>query len=122
MLLSLRISALVLIVILAIFFVLMLRKKKLDLKYCLVWLFGLFVLAIFCIFPGLLAMVTSVLGLTLSVNAFFLMCIVFLGCISISLTIVVSRLSSKLHILAQDMAILKNERTNESAECSLDTD
>ena len=110
MLIELRLIMLVIIVFLFIFFISMLRRKKLDLKYCLLWLIGLFGVAIFCAFPVLLDNLSNLLGIGVPVNTLFLVCIAFLTCICISLTIVVSRLSVRLRTLTQNMAISEHER------------
>jgi len=107
MLIELRISMLVIIVGLFIFFFSMLRKKKLDLKYCLVWMFALLGIAVFCIFPGLLDSLSGILGIGVPVNTLFLICIAFLTFICISLTVVVSRLSARLRQLTQNLAVLE---------------
>jgi len=109
MLIELRLIMLVIIVILLIFFISMLRRKKLDLKYCLLWLIGLFGVAVFCAFPGLLDSLSNLLGIGVPVNTLFLVCIAFLTLICISLTIVVSRLSDKLRRLTQNIAIVEKE-------------
>ena len=106
---ELRLLMLIVIAILFIFFITMLRKGKMDLKYCLVWLFGLLGIAVFCIFPGLLFRLSNLLGIEVAVNMLFLVCIAFLTCICISLTIVVSRLSERLRKLTQNIAILECE-------------
>jgi len=93
------------VVAMLVFFVIMLRKQKLDLKYCLVWVFALLGIAVFCVFPQLLSGVSKLLGIETPVNTLFLICIVFLTCICISLTIVVSRLSGRLRKLTQNIAI-----------------
>jgi hypothetical protein len=109
MLIELRLLMLFVIAVLFIFFIYMLRKGKMDLKYCLVWLFGLFGIAIFCIFPGLLFGLSNLLGIEVAANMLFLVCIAFLACICISLTVVVSRLSNRLRQLTQNIAILECE-------------
>jgi hypothetical protein len=109
MLIELRLLMLIVIAILFIFFIFMLRRGKMDLKYCLVWLFGLFGIAVFCIFPGLLFGLSDFLGIEVAANMLFLICIAFLACICISLTVVVSRLSNRLRQLTQNIAILEYE-------------
>jgi len=109
MLIELRISILIIIAALLVFFITLLRKQKLNLKYCLVWVFSLLGVAVFCIFPGLLDSISNVLGIAVPVFALFLICIAFLACICISLTIVVSRLSDRLRKLSQNIAILERE-------------
>jgi len=111
MLIELRLIMLVVIVGLFIFFINLLRKNKLELKYCLVWLIALFGIAVFCAFPGLLDSLSRLLGIGVPVNTLFLVCIAFLTCICISLTIVVSRLSDRLRKLTQNIAIMESEVT-----------
>jgi len=117
-LIELRLIMLVVIIALFVFFVSMLRKKKLDLKYCLVWLFALFGIAVFCIFPGLLDSLSSLLGIGIPVNTLFLICVAFLTFICISLTIVVSRLSARLRELTQNIAIIERESGKTAAQDS----
>jgi len=100
---------LIIIVALFIFFIVMLRRQKLDLKYCLVWIFALLGITVLCIFPGLLDSLSVLLGIDVPVNTLFLVGIAFLACICISLTIVVSRLSARLRKLTQNIAILEFE-------------
>jgi hypothetical protein len=100
---------LAIIAILFVFFINMLGKQKLDLKYCLIWMFGMLGLAAFCIFPQLLISLSAVLGIETPVNTLFLICIAFLTCINISLTVVASRLSDRLRKLTQNIAIKQCE-------------
>jgi len=109
MLIELRLIMLVIIVGLFIFFISMLRRKKLDLKYCLVWLFALAGVAAFCAFPGLLDDLSALLGIHVPVFTLFLVCIAFLAFICVSLTIVVSRLSARLRQLTQNIGIMEGE-------------
>jgi hypothetical protein len=118
MLIELRLIMLIVIAIFFFFFIYMLRKGRMDLKYCLVWLFGLFGIAVFCIFPGLLFGLSDFLGIEVAANMLFLVCIAFLACICISLTVVVSRLSNRLRQLTQNIAILECEarKTDDGSE------
>jgi len=105
---------LIIIVALLVFIVSMLRKQKMILKYCLVWIFALLGVAVFCIFPRLLDSLSELFGIGIPVNTLFLICIAFLASICISLTIVVSRLSDRLRELTQNIAILNSESGNNS--------
>jgi len=107
---------LVVIVSLFVFFIYMLRRKKLDIKYCLIWLFSLLGVAVFCAFPGLLDSLSELLGIGVPVNTLFLVCIAFLSCICISLTIVVSRLSFLLRQLTQNIALMEFEARKDNGE------
>jgi len=110
MLIELRLIMIAVIVVLLVFFIVLLRKQKLDLKYCLVWIFSLLGISVFCAFPGLLDRLSELLGISTPVFTLFLICIAFLTCICISLTIVVSRLSDRLRTLTQNIAISENKR------------
>ena len=116
MLIELRLIMIVIIVALFIFIISMLRNQKLDLKYCLVWTFALLGIAVLCAFPGLLDRLSNMLGIGVPVNALFLVCIAFLACICISLTVVVSRLSDRLRKLTQNIAILEGESRKRGEE------
>jgi len=116
MFLELRVLVLIVILILFVFFFKMLQKQKLDLKYCLIWMFALVGIAIFCIFPSLMMHVSNLLAIGSAANTLFLICIAFLASICVSLTIVVSRLSSRMRKLTQNIAILELERTIKKEE------
>ena len=116
MLFLLRMFVLAILALLLVFIIMLLRKQKLELKYCLVWLIAIIGIAILCIFPNLLDELSGLLGIGMPVNAFFLICIAFLACICISLTIVVSNLSSRLRELVQNLAIREKERENDNKE------
>ena len=107
--LELRLLMLAIIIVSLVFIVSMLRRKQLDMRYSLVWIFGLLGIAVFCIFPWLLFLASGILGIETPVNTLFLICIAFLACICISLTIVVSRLSNRLKQLTQNIAIAEKE-------------
>ena len=114
MLIELRILILIIIAVLFVFFIHMLRSKKLELKYCLVWIIGLLGMAVFCAFPRLLRVFSDLLGIETSVNTLFLVCIAFLAFICVSLTVAVSRLSARLRELTQNIAIKEFEDSTES--------
>jgi len=120
MLIELRIATLVIVSCIFILLISLLRKQKLELKYCLVWIFALLGIAVFSIFPSLLDRVSVILGIDVPVNAFFLICIAFLACICVSLTIVVSTLSYNLRKLTQNIAIMENERKSTAPEGNSD--
>ena len=109
MLIELRITMLVIIAALFVFIITLLRRQKLDLKYCIVWIIALLGIAVLCISPPLLDRLSVFFGIDVPVNTLFMVCIAFLACICISLTVVVSRLSDRLRKLTQNIAILEGE-------------
>lgn len=87
----------------------MVRKKKLDLKYALVWLCVGCVVLVFDISPQLLGIIAGVLGIGLPVNMLFFLGFVFSLLIIFVLTVSVSRLSDKVKRLTQEVALLEKE-------------
>ena len=111
-----QILQLVLVITTVLFFIyilLMIKNKKLELKYSLVWLCSSFLLIIFSIFPSIIKAISTILHIETPVNALFLMIIFFLIIISFTLTIALSRNSNRVKVLTQELAILKNEFEHE---------
>lgn len=111
---TLRLQAFLIIAMFAIlgFFIFMLRKKMLDTKYSLIWLFSLIAIIILCLNPSFINDIASLLGVYNAMNALLFIAIAFLTCICISLTVVVSRLSDRLRALVQAIAIMEKEHND----------
>ncbi len=92
------------------------RKKKLDLRYALVWVVVGVVVLVFDVFPPMLNWVTHLLGIELAVNMLFFLGFVFSLLIIFTLTVSVSRLSDKVKRLSQEMALLEAELRLNAAE------
>lgn len=84
-------------------------RKKIIVKYSLVWFISTFILVIFSIFPKLLKMVTSILGFELASNMVYAIFIGLLLFICLSLTIIVSGQKEKIKLLIQETSILKEK-------------
>ncbi len=98
--------------------VLLLRKGKLPVKYSLVWIFSAFLMIIAVCIPSVLDFFTKLLGFELASNfilSLFLGIVIF---ISIFLTVIVSRQSTKIKMLIQEISLLKEkiDRINEKNE------
>lgn len=85
------------------------RKKKLDLRYGLIWIIVGVCVIILDAFPGILGWITSVLGIELPINMLFFLGFCFSLIIIFSLTKTVSDLAHKVKRLTQEIALLKNE-------------
>lgn len=105
--LVLRISLLAGIFVYLLFIVSMLRKKKLTLKYSLLWMFTAVVLLILDIFPQLLIAISKFLGIADPVNTIFLAMIFFILLLVITLTSIVSLQHNKIKTLIQNVSILQ---------------
>lgn len=93
----------------------MIRKNKLELKYCLLWfLLGIAILTFDC-FPQLTVELASLLGIGQPVNLLFFAGFCFSLLIIFSLTAAVSRLSVKVKILTQEIALLEKQNDERKA-------
>lgn len=84
-----------------------LKKKMLELKYTLIWLAAGIVMGIMIFFPQLLKSFINLLGIESNMNGLFVLCFVFTIMLLMMLTSIVSRLSMKNRLLAQELAILE---------------
>lgn len=96
--------------ILALYFFFLLRllvKKKLELKYTLLWMaFGV-VLVVVAIFPRLLSWCAGLLGFELASNSLFAILHFCTLVLLISMTAIVSKLNGKVKQLTQVTALLE---------------
>lgn len=87
----------------------MIRKNRLELKYCLLWfLLGVAILVFDC-FPWLTTGLAAVLGIGQPINFLFFAGFCFSLLIIFSLTSAISRLSVRVKVLTQELALLKME-------------
>ncbi|MBQ9983260.1 MAG: DUF2304 domain-containing protein [Lachnospiraceae bacterium] len=86
----------------------MIRKRKLELKYSLVWLIVMIMLLFIAGSPEKLAEISKALGIYSPVNMVFFLGFVFSLIIIFVLTVTVSRLSARIRRLAQIVAMLNS--------------
>lgn len=106
-------------VIVAVFIILalsiivnMIRKKSLELRYALAWIgVGVGALAL-DIFPGLMEVISKMLGIASPINMLFFFGFCFSLIIIFVLTIAVSRMSIRIKELAQELALFKEENNH----------
>ena len=88
----------------------MIRKKNLELRHALTWLaVGVSILVLDC-FPNLIAWISKQIGIASPVNMLFFFGFCFSLIIIFSLTIAMSRMSIRMKQLAQEVALLKENR------------
>jgi len=100
----------VLFVFLALFFMLTIRliqKKRLGLKYSLLWIFSSVFIAVMLLMPDLLTYASNAIGIKDPVNFAFLLLGGFALVIILSLSVVVSELSDGIKRLTQAYALLE---------------
>lgn len=111
-----QIILLVGIVLLLLFILNMIRKRKLELKYSLVWLIVLLLLLIIALSPEKLQEIATSLGIYSPINMIFFLGFVFSLAIIFVLTITVSRLSARIRRLAQIVAQLNKYMGEQTKE------
>ena len=104
---SMRYAILLAIAVYFIILIAMLKKKRLTLRYSLVWLFSGVVLLLLLLFPGLLEAATALLGFQVPSNALFAVLFFFVLMILMSLTYITSRQSEYIKRLVQYTALLE---------------
>lgn len=103
-----------------------LAKKKLNLKFSLVWLGVGICMLIVAIFPDIATKLSSLVGIYSPVNAVFLFSGLFMLLIIFTLTIIVSHINNQIYSLTQKQAILE-KRVRElegqaKAQCEISED
>lgn len=87
----------------------MVRKRKLELKYALVWFLVGGVVLLFDVFPQLLNVIAQMLGVGAPVNMLFFLGFVFSLLIIFTLTLSMSKMSEKVKRLTQEVALLEEK-------------
>lgn len=105
--LSLRIALIIALVVYYAYIYCMLKKKKLFLKYSLLWIFAGLVMLIFVLFPNLLEQIAGWIGIINYLNGLYAAILFGLLILLMYLTTVVSELSQKSRVLVQELALLE---------------
>jgi len=85
----------------------MLRNKKIELKYMLAWIFAGICLLTAAIFPAIIRFVSKLLNIVEPVNTLFLLVIFFILLILFTLTIALSRNLERTKTITQEIGIIK---------------
>ncbi|MFO7614515.1 MAG: DUF2304 domain-containing protein [Bacteroidales bacterium] len=88
------------------------RKKKIKEEYSLLWLSSSIVFIVFSIWRDGLEYFAQLVGIAYAPAALFLILQLAIFLILIEFSIIISQLSEKNKILAQELALLKNEIEN----------
>lgn len=91
------------------------KRKHLSMKYSFLWIALLLVVLLCAMLPVIPYRMSDLLGFESPANFIFLVAIFFLLAISLSLSIVVSKLQRKITTLVQELALLDN-RVNKRFE------
>ena len=87
----------------------MVKKKKLELKYSLMWIGAGVGFIVLTISTEIIMFISRLMHIKEIVNAIYLIIIFFLIMIVFYLTVSASKNSARLQTLAQEVALIKNE-------------
>ena len=109
MVLSTRILIVIIAIVFIIFIVVLVSRKRLLLKYSLLWLTLSVVLCLCAIFPTPVYAIAQYLGFEVAANFIFVIAIFFLLAISLSSSIIASKQTERSKIIIQELALLKQQ-------------
>lgn len=116
---TLRVAMLIAIVIYFVLLLHLLKKKSLNLKYTLLWIFSGCLMLFLSIFPQLLNWFASLVGIYEPTNALFAIIFFCIIIILMSLTSIVSKMNEKLKRIIQTIALVE-KRVRELEKSSKD--
>lgn len=104
-----RLQIWALIALLVYFFIIfiLLKRKRLSLRYTLLWIFSGMILFILVCFPKVLELGAEVFGVMTPINLLFIGMIGCILMILMSLTVIISKLNESKKTLIQTVAILE---------------
>jgi len=90
------------------------RRRRLNERYALLWLFSAFVILGLAIWQGLLERLATLIGVAYPPNALFLVAVAFILLLVLNFSAALSRLGDQTRTLAQRLAILEaRQRSSE---------
>ena len=104
---TLRITLCVAVICYFVLILYYLKKRMLELKYTLIWLFAGVVMGVMIFFPELLVVFVKMLGLESNMNGLYVLCFAFTIAILMTLTSIVSRQTMKIKILIQELSMME---------------
>lgn len=105
MTLRLKVIIVVLLILALVMIINLIRKRKLELKYALVWMLLIWGLALIVLIPGMLESLAKLLGIYNVMNLVFFVGFIFALLIIFSLTMSLSRNSERVRKIAQRVAL-----------------
>lgn len=107
--LNLRVFLIVGVLIYLLIIIHLLRKKDLNLKYSLIWLFTGLIMLIVSFFPEIIYKLSNIIGIYDVTNTVFMVEGLFVLMILLSITSIVSHLNERNRKLAQKYALLEKK-------------
>lgn len=106
---SLRFGLIIVALFLLLVVLLQLKKRKIPVRYSLVWITSSFLILLIAILPNLFSKISSLLGFVTMSNMVIGMFIFILLIISLMLTVIVSGQRKKIALLIQEVSMLKEK-------------
>jgi hypothetical protein len=110
-----RFLALAISVLLVVFIVELVRRRKLREEYSWLWLALSVAMFVLALWPDLLDFITGLIGAVLTTSTLFFFALVFLVLINIQFSVEISSLRSQVKNLAQQLALLREEAPGDIA-------
>ncbi len=104
---TLRIALLLAVVAYFLLLIYLLKKRTLNIKYSLLWLFSGILMLLLAACPQILSWFAKAVGISTPVNALFAVALFCVICIVMSLTAIVSKLNERVKRLTQAYALLE---------------
>lgn len=92
------------------------RTKEIELRYSLLWLLLGMGIIIFACFPQITEWLARFIGICQPINMLFFAGFCFMLPIIFSLSVAVSKLSNKVKVLTQEIALLQEKERNQQNE------
>jgi hypothetical protein len=92
------------------------RRRKLQERYTVVWFVAGLALLALAVVPGLLGWIAARAGISDTNAALFTISLLVAGLMLLNLTVVVSRQAEQITRLSQEVAILRSEEEGDAAE------
>ncbi|MBP3766230.1 MAG: DUF2304 domain-containing protein [Bacilli bacterium] len=105
---SLRLGLVIVSLVLLIVVLMQLRKRRIPVKYSLVWMLSSLIILLIAIVPGLFVTIANYLGFVTMSNLVIAMFIFILLMISLTLTVIVSSQRKKITLLMQEVSMIKS--------------
>ena len=106
---SLRLGLVIVALVLLIVVLMQLRKRRIPVKYALVWMLSSFIILLIAIVPKFFYTIAKYLGFATMSNLVIAMFIFILLMICLTLTVIVSGQRKKITLLMQEVSMLKSK-------------
>ena len=106
---NLRLGLVIVAIFLLIFIITVLRKKKMPVKYSLVWILSSLIILLIALIPSVFIKISTLLGFETMSNMIIGVFIFILLIITLVLTIIVSGQRKKITTLIQEVSLLKEK-------------